>query len=590
MRCFGVGAFRSRGVSCLAIAFCLVICLPKPALSQNTNSGEIRGTVTDKSGAVIPGVTVTLINVDTGVTKEFVTNGAGIYDTVSTPPGNYKISFSKEGFNKLVRGPIALEVVVITEDAVLEVGAVTQEVSVTAAAPLLSTESGQQGHIMVGSQIQELPQLGAGITGNDWANFNIYLPGASNATQGRASLGQGAWNGGDAISINGNLPNFANFLQDGASTILPASYNTDNAVFETISEVQVNTSSFSAQYGLGGIVFDQITKSGTNSWHGSAYEYFQNNALNAAGYFNNQAPLTVTNPLNPSGPEISNPAHQVPYLRYDEWGFSIGGPIIKNKFFVFFDRDKIVNNSSSNGFVTVPTGAMEAGNFTGMYPIYDPLTTTGSGATLKRTQFPNNMIPTNRIDPVSMAFMTNSQYGWPLAPQGVGTCAAPPYQNSCVNNLFLSHISPAPVLRYFGRLDYNLNEKNRLSFSVTQKNNNGTDNGLFVCPLNCGSGDVDGYNAQFTWTWTLSPTTVNEFRFGYTRQGNWFLSDSIGLNPATTFGLQGTHFNQLPFIGNSSIWGGFGGPDPVNTLSPATDAIYIENSFDPGRCGDPDPR
>ena len=81
------------------------------------------------------------------------------------------------------------------------------------------------------------------------------------------------------------MPNFANFLQDGASTTLPASYNNDNAVFETLSEVQVNTSSFSAQYGQGGVVFNQITKGGTNSWHGSAYEYFQNDALNAAGYF-----------------------------------------------------------------------------------------------------------------------------------------------------------------------------------------------------------------------------------------------------------------------------------------------------------------
>jgi hypothetical protein len=171
----------------------------------------------------------------------------------------------------------------------------------------------------------------------------------------------------------------------------------------------------------------------------------------------------------------------------------------------------------------------------------------------------------------------NSKFGWPTAPQGVGTCAAAPFQNECTNNLFLSHINPAPVHRYFGRLDYVVNENNRISWSISQKDNPGVDNGLFVCPLNCGSGDVDGYNTQVTDTWTISPTVVNEFRFGYTKQGNWFLSQSIGLNPATAFGLQDTHFNQFPTIGN----GNFGGPDPVNNLAPATDAIYIENSFDP---------
>ncbi|MGH9398017.1 MAG: carboxypeptidase regulatory-like domain-containing protein, partial [Terriglobia bacterium] len=545
------------------------------ALAQNTNSGDIRGTVTDPSGAVVPGATVKVTNINMGVTKTFITNDAGLYDTVSTPPGNYNITFTKPGFKQLTLGPVVLRVAIITENAVLQVGEVTQKVAVTAGgAPLLQTETGQQGTIMVASDMDKLPQLGAGITGNDWANFNIYLPGASGTTQGRNSLGGGAWNAGDAVSINGNLPNFDNFLQDGASTILPASYNNDDEIFETISEVQVNTSSFSAEYGMGGVVFNQISKSGTNGWHGSAYEYLQNDALNAAGYFNNQQPVTKKNPLDPTGPEIPNTAHQVPYLRYDEWGGSVGGPIIKNKLFFYFDRDQITDNSAASGYVTVPTVAEENGDFTGMYPIYDPLTTTGKGATLSRAQFANNMIPTTRFDPVSSKIMS-SNYGWPTAPRGVGTCAPAPYQNECTSNLFLSHTNPAPVTRYFGRLDYNLNAKNRIMYSISEKQNPGVANGLFACPLGCGSGLVTGYNTQVTDTWTLSPTTLNEFRIGYTRQGNYFLSQSIGLNPETAFGLQGTHFNQFPQMG------GFGGPDAVSTLGPGTDAVYIENSFDP---------
>ena len=584
-----------RTVLRLMVAICFLAFAAGFSSAQNRNTGEIRGTVKDASGAVVAGVTVTVENMDTGVKTVLVTNGDGLYDSVSTIAGNYTVHFEKAGFKKLVLGPVILQVETITEDATLQIGAISEEVRVTAEGlPLLETESGQQSSTFDSKSLVELPQAGGGITGADWAALNIYLPGAGGTTNGRNSLGGGAWNAGDAVSINGNLPNFSNFLQDGASTILPASYNNDDEILDTISEVQINTSSFSAQYGMGGVVFNQISKSGTNDWHGSGYEYFSNNFLNAKGYFNGQAPPLITNPLNPSGPEIPNPAFQVPYLRYDQYGGSVGGPIIKKKFFFFFDIDRIVNTSASSGYVTVPTAAMEQGDFTGMYPIYDPLTTTGSGATLARASFASecgglNEIPNgtncggapSRFDPVAAKIMA-SKFGWPTAPQGVGTCSTNPlYPNECSQNLFLSHTNPAPVHRYFGRLDYVQSENNRISWSISQKDNPGVDNGLFACPLLCGSGDVDGYNTQVTDTWTISPTMVNEFRFGYTKQGNWFLSQSIGTDPAAAFGLQDTHFNQFPIIGSNSPYGGFGGPDAVNQLGPATDAVYIENSFDP---------
>jgi hypothetical protein len=576
-----------------SLALCLLLFVSASAFSQSRNTGEIRGTVS-AGGAVLPDVTVTLTNKDTGETKEFVTNKDGIYDTVSTPAGNYTISFTAKGFKKLVRGPIPLQVDVITEDAALDVGSVSETVTVEAGgAPLVETETGQQGAVMDFKTISELPQSGGGITGADWASFNIYLPGAGGTTNGRTSQAGGAWNAGDAVSINGNLPNFGNFLQDGASTLLPASYNNDDEIFETIQEVQINTSSFSAQYGMGGVMFNQISKSGTNGWHGSGYEFFSQNFLNSNTYFGDQQPKLTTNPLNPTGPQIPNPAAQVPYLRYDQFGASVGGPILKNKLFFFFDIDRIVNNTvynnGTNNFATVPTAAMEAGNFAGMQPIYDPLTTTcpagpptcAAVGPLSRTQFPSNVIPANRIDPVAKAIMA-SMYGWPTVPQGVGTCnAGSGYANECSSNYYNAPKTPSPVHRYFGRLDYDLSAKHRIMFSISQKDNPGVDNGLFNCPLNCGSGDVDGWNTQVTETWTITPTIVNEIRMGYTKQGNWFQSQSLGLNPATAFGLQGTHFNQFPFIGNSSIYGGFGGPYNVSTLSPATDAIYIENSFDP---------
>src|SRR5258708_4652592 len=271
---FWGGRISMKRLFRFAFAFCLVACMGNTAVSQNTNSGDIRGTVTDASGAVIAGATVTLINMDTGENKEFVTNQSGIYDTVSTRPGNYKLTFTKQGFKKSTYGPIVLQVSVITVDAILQVGQVQEEVTVveSSGAPLLQTESGQQGTILEGKTINELPQIGARITGNDWANFNIFLPGASSAPSQPSSEGSGAYNAGDAISINGNLPNYANFLADGATVVLPVSGNVDNSIFESISEVQVTTSSLSAQYGIGGAVFTQISKSGSNTFHGSALQ------------------------------------------------------------------------------------------------------------------------------------------------------------------------------------------------------------------------------------------------------------------------------------------------------------------------------
>src|SRR5882762_7992838 len=204
-----------------AFTFCLLAIVANLSFAQNTNSGDIRGTVSDSSGAAIAGATVTLTNIDTGESKDFITNGNGIYDTVSTRPGNYNLTFTKVGFKQVTHGPVVLQVSVITVDASLGVGEVTQVVHVEGTgAPLLQTESGQQGTILEEKTMNELPQLGAGITGNDWANFNIFLPGAAGAPSQPASEGSGAYNAGDAISINGNLPNYANFLADGATVVL----------------------------------------------------------------------------------------------------------------------------------------------------------------------------------------------------------------------------------------------------------------------------------------------------------------------------------------------------------------------------------
>jgi len=546
-----------------SLLFLILLGVAQVVPAQSTNSGDIRGTVTDTSGAPLVGAAVTLTNIDTGEVKEFITNEDGIYDTVSTRPGNYNLTFTKTGFKKVFRGPVVLQVSIITVDASLALGEMTEVVHVEdTGAPLLDTESGQQGTILEGKTLNELPQIGAGITGNDWANFAILIAGASSAPSQPMSEGSGAYNAGDAVSINGNLPMYVNILADGASVVLPVSGNVDNSVFESIAEVQVTTSSFSAQYGIGGAVFNQISKSGTNLFHGSAYEYWQNDALNASNFF-----------LDQNGNKTKN------VLRYNEWGGSVGGPIIKNKLFFFFVRDRLSNKgSNSPNVTTVPTlaergmGTANPGqyDFSGNPTIYNP-TTAGIGGT--RTAFAGNIIPGSMLDPVALKALAfyplPNRTGNPYTDPATGIV----YPGDIQNNFSFTPPSSNPNLRYFGRIDYDLSQKNRVTFSITQKDNPGKNVNQYPCPLDCFSGDIDGYNVQLSDTWTVSPTLVNEFRMGYTKQGNWFVPQSIGFNAATTLGLQYSKANIFPTFNLNGVC--------CTPLQPGTNAIYIENLYDP---------
>ena len=161
----------------------LLTCLSIPGLAQNTNSGDIRGTVTDATGATIPGVTVTLLNVDTGVTKQLVTNSAGLYDAVSILPGHYRITFEKSGFGKVVRDGIDLTVGEISVDAQLTVGPTQQTVQVTGDAVLLTTETAEQASNLPAQTLASLPNVN-----QDWQNIVKMIPGAS----GTPATGQGS--------------------------------------------------------------------------------------------------------------------------------------------------------------------------------------------------------------------------------------------------------------------------------------------------------------------------------------------------------------------------------------------------------------
>ncbi len=164
-----------------AFACCLLLSVAHVGLAQNTNSSDIRGTVADASGAVLPGVTVTVKNNDTGVVSKFVTNSDGLYDTNSILPGNYTISFSKEGFQKLVRGPIALQVGLVTINGDLKVGSSTEVIEVTSEAPLLKTENAELSTTLSTEQLTDLPSVDPV---NGWTSLLKLLPGATSTPGG----------------------------------------------------------------------------------------------------------------------------------------------------------------------------------------------------------------------------------------------------------------------------------------------------------------------------------------------------------------------------------------------------------------------
>jgi hypothetical protein len=522
------------------------------ALAQSTNSGDISGIVSDGTGAALPGATVSVVNVNTGVTKDYTTNNDGVYDTSSIVAGTYKVTFSKPGFSQLVRSSITVIVGNTTLNAQLKVGSVTDSVVVNVDIPLLKTEDGEQTTTLDAQTLSQLPQVG-----QDWSSFDILLPGAAGAPGGnQGALGTGTSNG-TMLAVNGNLP-FSTVLADGAETTLPASANSDIYTQETIQEVQVSTSAFSAQYGVGGILFNQITKGGADSFHGSAYEYFQNDALNAYSYDFGGTP-------------------QKPYLRYDNFGGSIGGPILKQRLFFYFNYDRTIQHGgTSPGYYSVPTAAFLSGDFTGANTIYDPATTTvdASGA-VHRTSFADeygagNKIPTNRIDPVAAAIQ--KYFPASNAPGGQASNGVIP------NNYVYTSPSSNPFIKFFGRLDYQVKPNNRITVTESEGDNPGQSFGAGICPIGCQTGDVSKNNAQVSDVWTISPRMTNELRLGYTNQLNFFEPTTLGEGYPQKLGWQFAKSDNFPDI---QINGFNQGCNGSTVLCSQSNSVYKEHAYDP---------
>jgi outer membrane receptor protein involved in Fe transport len=475
-----------------------------PLFAQNQNAGQIRGTVTDQAGARVPGVQVTILNTQTGVATTIVVGNTGVYDAPSLEPGRYSVSFSKAGFKRYVRDNIELHVEALTIDGVLQIGTVNQTVVVSAEVPLLQTETSDNRTTLTATEVTELPSVGRG-----WYDYTGLLPGANPGASG------GSTASGEGVGVNGQGSYEMNWLVDGGVAMLPVSQNPDllQTPLDAIAEVSFITSNMSAEYGNGEASFNVITKSGTNQFHGSAFEFVQNDVFEARNFFN---------------------AAKAP-LRWNEYGGTVGGPIKKDKLFFFFSYQRNPTNTFNPGLQTYPSRAMRSGDFSAAdFPtIFDPASTHQlPDGSYTRDPFPGNQIPASRIDPV--AAKIQSYYPTPNQP-------------GLYNNFYYQASSPTTTTYYNGKLDYDLSSRNRLTGSIMYVAQ-GSANTTPTAPIGTEPDTIHEITGQISDVWTISPTTVNEFRASLIRESGAWIPADANKGYATALGLPNLPFDNFPNI------------------------------------------
>ena len=375
---------RLRKVQSLTLAVVLIT-WALPATAQ-TQTATLRGVVTDTSAAVIPGATVTLTNVDQNRPWTTATNDRGEYALLQIPPGRYALSAAQTGFKKYDRAGLVLEVAQAAEiNIVLEVGATSETVSVTAEAPLLESVSSTLGEVVNSRTAEALP-----LNGRNILQLVALTPGINTTRSYRTSMTGNGSISAVGFSANGGRNVSNEVLLDGSPQVVMG-YNQPAYVPspDAVQEFKVQTNALSAEYGrTGGAVINLVHRSGTKEFHGVLYEFLRNDAFDANGFFNNR-----------------NNSAKAPF-RYNQFGFTLGGPLTLSRettfFFVNYEGVRQVNPGETT--LTVPTAKMRDGDFSETATtIYDPLTIDAGG---RRLPFPSNRIPTSRFNPVAVKLLS----------------------------------------------------------------------------------------------------------------------------------------------------------------------------------------
>ena len=511
------------------ILFGLLCCiLIVVRLSAQTSYGSIVGTTTDLTGATVPDAAVTLTNLGTSEKRTAQTDSNGNYEFVNLVPANYRIDIEKAGFKHFTSNQIQVQVqTTVRIDASMEVGEVNQTIEVTGQAPLLQTDNATIGQVVEGQVVTDMPLNGRNV-------FALIALAPGVIPQGGALSG-GSMN----FQISGGMPNQGVTFLDGAP-LMNSKLNTAGfqPAQDVVQEFQVMSHNVGPEYGgtLNGVI-NLATKSGTNEYHGTAYEYLRNTILNASTFFANKG-------------GIPRPA----YVQ-NQFGFTLGGPVRlpyyngKNKtfFFVGYEGNRIRQGNTNT--LTVPTAAERMGDFSNLrtssgavIPIYDPATTCGvlgnpacaSGQTVLRSQFPGNRIPTSRLDPSALLL---NKY-WPLPNQ-------PPSLTN-TNNYIVNYSSGSNANQTNVRLDQNISDKQHFfgRFSVSNP---------FTIPADTyGTGGLlttisvaSAQQGVLGDTYTFNPTTVMDLNLSVLRNYNTRYPNNLGVNLHTDIGWPETTSDQF---------------------------------------------
>lgn len=520
-------------------------------MNAQSDSGRIVGNVTDATGAAIPGAAIVVTSNDNGQVLNATSNAAGEFNIFAVPRGNYTAVVTAQGFQSQ-SVPVTITVTAVqTLLFKLQPGAVTTTVQVTSAAPMVDTSNATLGETIQGKQITELP-----LNGRNFMNLALLTPGVTQGAYGDAASGVNGnsetfryqESGGSALSVNGLRPQADNFILDGVD-------NNDGLVntllffppIDATQEFKVDTSVAPAEFGrAGGAIVVSSIKSGTNSYHGSAFEFYRSGKFDA----------------NPNYQFFGAAPTPNPSYNRNQFGGSLGGPIVKNKLFAFGDysgwRESLPINPS---FVTVPTARMRKGDFS---ELLNPALTGGSFLTHSQVCQPANAASTGQIyDPITCQPFTGNIIPTdrqnPAAVNYFNAYPLPTLNTQLLHNYQTHETSTVKYNDFDVRLDWNPTAKDLAFFRYSYDNAAQTKTSEFPnLPAGFGTGSnfthARGYDLGYTHV--FSANVVNEAHLAYNRDNYGYQPPFYGVPASANLGI--VNANRNPETSGGALIGGYG--------------------------------
>ena len=540
-----------KGLKAFGLSVLLfMLCLPAVLVAQSTNA-VIQGTITDSSGAVVSGATIDVTSKATSQTVTATSGAAGDYAVNALKPDSYTVQVKAANFASVTQ-EVTLQIgQVLPLNFSLKAGAVTENVIVTTEAPLVSTQSSDLGDVITGRQVVDLP-----LNARNFTQLATLVPGVTRGsdTNGDATGGSGnaetyRYNssGGAALVVNGLRPQANNFLLDGFDNN-ESLVNT--IVFfsapDAIQEFRVETNVAPAEFGrAGGGIVNTAIKSGTNQWHGTLWEFFRNSALDATQW-------------EPVQNATKFPFHQ------NQFGAAVGGPIIKNKLFIFGDYQGFRSSApASTDYATVPTNLMRSSGYTNFsellgegIQIYNPVAGPNFSQTQNFAPFPGNII-TIPLNPAAVKYL--NAYPLPNCSHAVN-----PNCGDIEQNFTITRQRTQTINDYDIRADWVIGQKDSAFARVSSGNDNlTTTSRLPDLPAGFGSGTNPTYpwSAVISETHTFNSNLINDFRFGFIRTNFGYIPPFQSEPVSANLGIVNANVNALgqpdPQLGGGALIGGF---------------------------------